>query len=181
MNSKPIARLGLGLAALALSLGFVPTAAPAAPAFAQSQDFSVNPQSASLTAADLRPGFTLDPSKTETREPVPGITVYEADFTRPQTSQNFKDGPIEIKSLVARTPSSQQAAEQLSSSRQALVTASPAWTESKVAKLGDEAVHRPTDRPGLVVGGNDNRELQAATLQASAFCSKISLRMPSTV
>ena len=58
---------------------------------------------------------------------------------RDQTPQNFANGPIEIKSLVAKTANSQQAAEQFTSSRQALTTASPAWVESKVAKLGDEA------------------------------------------
>ncbi len=140
MTRTPFARLGLSLAAVALSLGFVPTAVPVAPAVAQAQTLSVDPQAASLTAADLRPGFTLDPSKTELREPVPGISVYEADFTRQQTPQNFKDGPIEIKSLVARTPNAQQAAEQFTSSRQALVAANPPWTEMKVAKLGDEAI-----------------------------------------
>src|SRR6185312_3624061 len=73
------------------------------------------------------------------REPVPGIIVYEADFVRDQTKANFANGPIEIKSLVAKTANSSQAAEQFASSRQALTTASPAWVESKVVKLGDES------------------------------------------
>ena len=145
MNSMPSirrtpARVGLAIAAVALSLAFVPAASTVVPAFAQAADVTVDPQSVSIIASDLRAGFALDPSKTETREPLPGITVYEADYTREQTPANFKDGPIEIKSLVARTASAQQATEQLASSRQALLTANPAWTESKVAKIGDEAV-----------------------------------------
>src|SRR3712207_6822770 len=122
MNRKLLARLGLVLAVVVLTLGVALPVSSALPVLAQSADLTADPQSVSLTVADLRAGFSLDPSKTETREPVPGITVYEADFTRPQTPQNFKDGPIEIKSLVARTASSQQAAEQFTSSRQALVT-----------------------------------------------------------
>jgi hypothetical protein len=70
---------------------------------------------------------------------VPGIIVYEADFVRDQTKENFANGPIEIKSLVAKTANASQAAEQFTSSRQALTSASPAWVESDVAKLGDEA------------------------------------------
>ncbi|MDP8924967.1 MAG: SH3 domain-containing protein [Chloroflexota bacterium] len=149
MNRILPARLGLAAAAVALSLAFVPAASAPPSVLAQSQDLSVDPQAASLTVADLRPGFTLDPSKTELREPVPGITVYEADFARPQTPENFKEGPIEIKSLVARTANAQQAAEQFANSRQALVTASPAWTETKVAKLGDDAT-------GLTMNGTSS-------------------------
>ena len=157
MNRYLPARLGLALAAMALSLGFVPAASPPTSVLAQSQDLSVDPQAASLTAADLRAGFALDPSKTELREPVPGISVYEADFTRQQTPQNFKDGPIEIKSLVARTPSLQQATEQFTSSRQALVSANPPWKESTVAKLGDEAI-------GLTMNGTSSEGAAVAHL-----------------
>src|SRR5204863_9605023 len=77
--------------------------------------------------------------KSEQREPVPGIVVYESDFVRDQTPKNFADGPVEIKSLVAKTADSKQAAEQFTSSRQALTTASPPWAEAKVAKMGDES------------------------------------------
>jgi len=103
------------------------------------QDLSVDPKSVSPSAGELRVGFQFVPEKSEQREPVPGIIVYEADFVRDQTPKNFADGPIEIKTLVAKTANTQQAAEQFTSSRQALTTASPAWVESKVAKLGDEA------------------------------------------
>jgi hypothetical protein len=130
----------LAMALVVAALGLTPALTVPAPeiAYAQ-QDLSVDPKSASPNASDLRTGFQLVPDKSEQREPVPGITVYEADFVRDQTPKNFADGPIEIKSLVAKTASSQQAAEQYASSRQALTTASPAWVESKTAKLGDEA------------------------------------------
>lgn len=126
--------------ALALAFGFSTAATPFMPgvAFAQG-DLSVDPKSVSPAASDLRAGFQFVPEKSEQREPVPGIIVYEADFVRDQTPKNFADGPIEIKTLVAKTANSQQAAEQFASSRQALTTASPPWVESKVAKLGDEA------------------------------------------
>lgn len=133
-----------------LLLGAVPSVSPAAPGVALAQqDVSADPKAVSPAASDLRPGFYLVPEKTEQREPVPGIVVYEADFVRDQTPANLASGPIEIKSLVARTANSQQAAEQFASSRQALTTASPPWVESKVAKLGDEAI-------GLTMEGTSN-------------------------
>jgi len=131
-------RLALTLVLVALGLSTaLPLPTPEI-AFAQ-QDLSADPKSVSPTPSDLRAGFQLVPEKSEQREPVPGIIVYEADFVRDQTPKNFADGPIEIKSLVAKTANSQQAAEQFQSSRQALTTASPPWVESKQAKLGDEA------------------------------------------
>ena len=121
-------------------LGFAPASIAFTPDVAYAQaDLSVDPKAASPTVGDLRRGFQFVPEKSEQREPVPGIVVYEADFVRDQTRENFASGPIEIKSLVARTANASQAAEQFSSSRQALTSASPAWVESKVAKLGDEA------------------------------------------
>jgi hypothetical protein len=122
-----------------LILGLAPFSSPLSPDSARAQDLTADPQAVSPAATDLRTGFQFVPEKSEQREPVPGIIVYEADFVRDQTPKNFADGPIEIKSLVAKTANSQQAAEQFTSSRQALTTASPAWVESKVAKLGDEA------------------------------------------
>lgn len=133
-------RWRLAMALVVVALGLTPALATLTPeiAFAQ-QDLSADPKTVSPTPSDLRAGFQLVPDKSEQREPVPGITVYEADFVRDQTPKNFADGPIEIKSLVAKTASSQQAAEQYASSRQALTTASPAWVESTQAKMGDEA------------------------------------------
>src|SRR3954452_24624599 len=122
-----------------LIVGLAPFSSPLRPEVARAQDLTAAPQGVSPAATDLRTGFQFVPEKSEQREPVPGIVVFEADFVRDQTPKNFADGPIEIKSLVAKTANSQQAAEQYTSSRQALTTASPAWTESKVAKLGDEA------------------------------------------
>jgi hypothetical protein len=122
-----------------LALELAPFASQLSPQVALAQDVTADPQAVSPAANDLRTGFQFVPEKSEQREPVPGITVYEADFVRDQTPTNFANGPIEIKSLVAKTANSQQAAEQFTSSRQALTTASPAWVESKVAKLGDEA------------------------------------------
>jgi hypothetical protein len=130
----------LALVLVALVLGIVPVSSPIAPSVALAQsDLSADPKSVSPTVNELRQGFQFVPEKSEQREPVPGIIVYEADFVRDQTKANFANGPIEIKSLVAKTANSSQAAEQFASSRQALTTASPAWVESKVSKLGDEA------------------------------------------
>jgi hypothetical protein len=121
-------------------LGFAPASIAFTPDVAYAQaDLSVDPKAASPAVSDLRRGFQFVPEKSEQREPVPGIVVYEADFVRDQTKENFASGPIEIKSLVAKTANASQAAEQFSSSRQALTSASPAWVESKVSKLGDEA------------------------------------------
>jgi hypothetical protein len=131
-------RLALVLVVLALGLGPISAPFSASVAFAQA-DISADPKAVSPTVNDLRAGFQFVPEKSEQREPVPGIVVYEADFTRDQTKENFANGPIEIKSLVAKTANQQQAAEQFTSSRQALTTASPPWVESRVAKLGDEA------------------------------------------
>jgi hypothetical protein len=131
-------RLAMALVVVVLILTPALTAFTPEIAFAQ-QDLSVDPKGASPSPSDLRAGFQLVPDKSEQREPVPGITVYEADFVRDQTPKNFADGPIEIKSLVAKTANSQQAADQFASSRQALTTASPPWVESKQAKLGDDA------------------------------------------
>jgi hypothetical protein len=122
-----------------LAVELAPFASQLTPQVAHAQDVTADPQTVSPAAGDLRTGFQFVPEKSEQREPVPGIVVYEADFVRDQTPKNFADGPIEIKSLVAKTANAQQAAEQFTSSRQALTTASPAWVESKVAKLGDEA------------------------------------------
>jgi Bacterial SH3 domain len=97
------------------------------------------PQRVSLKESDLRPGFKQDKDKTGTREPIQGITVYEADFVRDRNGDNLNSGPIEVKNLVARTTSEQQAKEQFASSRQALLAADPKWTESAVAKLGDQS------------------------------------------
>ncbi|MGE3910790.1 MAG: hypothetical protein AB7K36_15640, partial [Chloroflexota bacterium] len=121
------------------ALGLTSAATSFTPGAVFADDLSAEPKAVSPAAGDLRAGFQFVPEKSEQREPVPGIIVYEADFTRDQTPKNFKSGPIEIKTLVAKTANSQQAAEQFASSRQALTTASPAWVESKVAKLGDEA------------------------------------------
>lgn len=129
----------LVLTLVVLALGLMPVLMALTPQVAYAQDISADPKTISPATSDLRAGFQLVPEKSEQREPVPGIIVYEADFVRDQTPKNFAEGPIEIKSLVAKTANSQQAAEQFSSSRQALTTASPAWVESKVAKLGDEA------------------------------------------
>src|SRR3954453_13183322 len=104
-------RLALALVVVALGLPPALVAPTSEIAFAQ-QDLSVDPKAASPSASDLRSGFQLVPDKSEQREPVPGIIVYEADFVRDQTPKNFADGPIEIKSLVAKTANSQQAAEQ---------------------------------------------------------------------
>src|SRR3954471_7834970 len=133
------ARWRLVLLLVVLALELAPFANQLAPQIALAQDVNADPQTVSPAATDLRTGFQFVPEKSEQREPVPGITVYEGDFVRDQTPANFASGPIEIKSLVAKTANSQQAAEQFTSSRQALTTASPAWAESKVAKLGDEA------------------------------------------
>jgi Bacterial SH3 domain len=130
----------LSLVLVVLVLGIAPASSLLNPAVALAQsDLSADPKSVSPTVSDLRTGFQFVPEKSEQREPVPGIIVYEADFVRDQTKANFASGPIEIKSLVAKTANASQAAEQFTSSRQALTTASPAWVESKVAKLGDEA------------------------------------------
>ena len=130
----------ISLVLVVLVLGIVPASSPLTPDVALAQsDLSADPKSVSPTISDLRTGFQFVPEKSEQREPVPGIVVYEADFVRDQTKPNFASGPIEIKSLVAKTANSSQAAEQFASSRQALTTASPAWVESKVTKLGDEA------------------------------------------
>src|SRR6266567_1218726 len=112
-------RWRLALALVLVACGLMPALSLRTPenAFAQ-QDLSVDPKTASPSASDLRTGFQLVPEKSEQREPVPGIIVYEADFVRDQTPKNFGDGPIEIKSLVAKTANSQQAAEQYASSRQ---------------------------------------------------------------
>ncbi len=106
---------------------------------ALAQEASADPRTVSLKASDLRPGFTLnpDPEKTSYGERPGGIVVYEADFTRDRTPQNLNSGPIEIKSLVARTANAQQAADQFSRSRQALLDSG--WVESPVAKLGEES------------------------------------------
>ena len=130
----------MSLVLVVLVLGIAPVTSPFTieVAFAQS-DLSADPKAVSPTVNDLRSGFQFVPEKSEQREPVPGIVVYEADFVRDQTKANFANGPIEIKSLVARTANSSQATEQFASSRQALTSASPAWVESKVAKLGDDA------------------------------------------
>src|SRR3954452_8467570 len=133
------ARWRLVLLLVVLALELAPFANQLSPQIALAQDVTADPQTVSPVAADLRTGFQFVPEKSEQREPVPGIVVYEGDFVRDQTPANFASGPIEIKSLVAKTANSQQAAEQFTSSRQALTTASPAWSESKVAKLGDEA------------------------------------------
>jgi hypothetical protein len=126
--------------AMVLALGFGAAVASITPGIVLAQsDLSVDPKSVSPAVGELRAGFQFVPEKSEQREPVPGIVVYEADFVRDQTPKNFADGPIEIKTLVAKTANSQQAAEQFASSRQALTTASPAWVESRVAKIGDEA------------------------------------------
>jgi len=140
MTRVPLAGWRLALTLVVLALGLGPISAPftPSPAYAQS-DISADPKAVSPIASELRAGFQLVPEKSEQREPVPGIIVYEADFTRDQTKENFANGPIEIKSLVAKTASQQQAAEQFTSSRQALTTASPPWVESRVAKLGDES------------------------------------------
>jgi hypothetical protein len=128
------------LVLVVLVLGITPASSPFTHGVALAQsDLSADPKSVSPTVSDLRTGFQFVPEKSEQREPVPGIIVYEADFVRDQTKANFANGPIEIKSLVAKTANSSQAAEQFASSRQALTTASPAWVESKVTKLGDEA------------------------------------------
>src|SRR5215217_3535293 len=132
-------RWRFALLMLVVTLELVPFSGLATPAAVYAQDVTADPQAVSPVAGDLRTGFQLVPEKSEQREPVPGIVVYEADFVRDQTPKNFADGPIEIKSLVAKTANAQQAAEQFTSSRQALTTASPPWVESKVAKLGDEA------------------------------------------
>jgi len=132
-------RWRFALLMLVVTLELVPFSGLATPVAVHAQDITADPRAVSPVAGDLRTGFQFVPEKSEQREPVPGIVVYEADFVRDQTPKNFADGPIEIKSLVAKTANSQQAAEQYTSSRQALTTASPAWTESKVAKLGDEA------------------------------------------
>jgi hypothetical protein len=148
----------LTFALAVLTFGLLPTSTPfTSPGVAYAQDLSVDPKSVSPAASDLRPGFQFVPEKSDQREPVPGIIVYEADFVRDQTPKNFKEGPIEIKSLVAKTANSQQAAEQFTSSRQALTTASPAWVESKVAKLGDEAI-------GLTMEGTSSEGAAVAHL-----------------
>src|SRR6185295_1931996 len=127
------------LVLVVVALGLLPAAGPLVPSVAVAQDITADPKAVSPVVNDLRTGFQFVPEKSEQREPVPGIIVYEADFVRDQTPKNFADGPIEIKSLVAKTANSGQAAEQFTSSRQALTSASPAWVESKVAKIGDEA------------------------------------------
>jgi hypothetical protein len=130
----------ISLVLVVLVLGIAPASSPFNPDLALAQsDLSADPKAVSPTVNDLRNGFQFVPEKSEQREPVPGITVYEADFVRDQTKANFANGPIEIKSLVAKTANSSQAQEQFASSRQALTTASPAWVESKVSKLGDES------------------------------------------
>jgi hypothetical protein len=139
MTRQLRARWRFVLLLVVLALELAPFASQLSPQVALAQDVTADPQAVSPAATDLRTGFQFVPEKSEQREPVPGITVYEADFVRDQTPTNFANGPIEIKSLVAKTANSQQAAEQFTSSRQALTTASPAWVESKVAKLGDEA------------------------------------------
>ena len=132
-----LAVLGLLAAMTAPSAGLGPVAVRTALA----QEVTADPTASSLKVGDLRPGFVLnpDPAKTGSREPIPGILVYEADFTRERTPQNLRGGPVEIKSLVARTPNAQQATEQLTVSRQALTSASPPWVEGPVPKLGDES------------------------------------------
>src|SRR3954454_24966916 len=132
-------RWRFALLMLVVTLELVPFSGLATPVAVHAQDVTADPRAVSPVAGDLRTGFQFVPEKSEQREPVPGITVYEADFVRDQTPKNFADGPIEIKSLVAKTANSQQAAEQFASSRQAFTTASPAWVEAKTAKLGDEA------------------------------------------
>jgi hypothetical protein len=128
--------------ATAAALGVV-----AAPSAAFAQQLRTDPKAVSPAESDLRPGFKLDPdpAKTSLSERAGGILVYEASFVREQNRQNLNSGPIEIKSLVARTSGDQQSTEQYDSSRQALRDAG--WSEDNVAQLGDEAV-------GLSIRGN---------------------------
>ena len=116
-------RWRFALLMLVVTLELVPFSGLATPVAVHAQDITADPRAVSPVAGDLRTGFQFVPEKSEQREPVPGIVVYEADFVRDQTPKNFADGPIEIKSLVAKTANSQQAAEQYTSSRQALTTA----------------------------------------------------------
>jgi len=131
----------LTLVALFLLAGYGAAAWLAPLGEALAQESSADPRTVSLTEADLRPGFKLnpDPEKTKYGEREGGILVYEADFTRDRTQRNLDDGPIEIKSLVARTRNTQQANEQFTSSRRALLDASAGWSETTVPKLGDES------------------------------------------
>src|SRR4051794_39109347 len=75
----------LVVALVVLTLGFGPILSALSPEVAFAQDLSVDPKTASPSASDLRTGFQLVPDKSEQREPVPGIIVYEADFVRDQT------------------------------------------------------------------------------------------------
>lgn len=83
----------LSLVLLVLLLGFAPVSIVVTPDVAYAQeDISADPKNVSPTVRDLRPGFQFVPEKSEQREPVPGIIVYEADFVRDQTPKNFSDG-----------------------------------------------------------------------------------------
>src|SRR5688500_14647961 len=134
-SSRVWTLLAVAVLAVAAALGGGGT-----PPSALAQQLRTDPKAVSPTVADLRPGFKLnsDPQKTGESERAGGIVVYEADFTRDPTRENLNNGPIEVKSLVAKTSSNIQATEQFDSSRQALRDAG--WGEIDVAPLGDESI-----------------------------------------
>ena len=89
MTRQIRARWRFVLLLVVLALELAPFAGQLSPQHAYAQDLTADPQTVSPAVGDLRAGFQFVPEKSEQREPVPGITVYEADFVRDQTPANF--------------------------------------------------------------------------------------------
>ena len=173
----------VSIAALSLVWGYDDHLTSRAPRSALAQEAAIDPKEVSPTVTDVGAGFSLnaDPDKTTYREREGGILVYEANFLRDQTPENLSSGAIDVKSVVARATTVQQASEQLSVSRRALLDAG--WAENQVSAMGDESaglslrgssVHGPAVahvfvlRKGVMVAGLVVSGLEQATRMADA-------------
>ena len=131
----------LSLMLVVLVLGLAPAPSPFTPNVALAQsDLSADPKAVSPTVNDLRSGFQFVPEKSEQREPAPGDhrlrsrlrTRSDQGELRQRPDRDQEPGCEDRERLAGR-----RAVRVLPPGPHRRL--SPAWVESKVSKLGDEA------------------------------------------
>lgn len=122
---------------LAVAIGLL-TSALGTDLLAAPANQNIDPKTLALTLGDLPAGFAPLADRTAAVDRPDGVAVYETAFGKPANQQNLAAGPVEIRTGVARTANTDEAAKQIAASRRAYLEAG--YTEGSIPPLGEESV-----------------------------------------
>ena len=145
-SSRWPGRASFGLPMAVLLMAALLAVAPAAEAVtrhastvAETAQSASDPRSAIPDVGQLGEGFTVVQEATGYRDVSPGVVMFEATFSRPETPENFARGPIEVRVSVAETQSESQASTLIETGLARLTSRTPPWRATNGPGLGDSS------------------------------------------